>query len=132
MKTKRNISILLHVLVVLFLLGWFFVKIGHSTWNFDRQLNNKLQIIKLSKEVNYYSDIDAVKQIIKEQHPLKIIILSTTSNESFGTGYFRSAIVKINKKTYKIRMACYTYPLHSTPYEKWNLNQINFTDKDKD
>jgi hypothetical protein len=51
---------------------------------------------------------------------------NVTPEEPPRPDYFRDVTVEINDKSFKVRMACYTKPLSNTPFEIWDLNQINF------
>lgn len=126
MNVKKNVLFILCAVVIVAIIGWIIIEVGHSKWNFERQLNADIQRLQTINEVNYSSDADAVKEISLMRHPLKIKVLSITPVEAPRPDYFRDVTVEINDKPFKVRMACYTKPLSNTPYEIWDLNQINF------
>ncbi|HBS46856.1 MAG TPA: hypothetical protein DEA91_24610 [Paenibacillus sp.] len=126
MNVKKNVLFILCVGVIVAVIGWIIIEVGHSKWNFKRQLNADIQRLQTINEVNYSSDADAVKEISLMKHPLKIKVLSITPEEASRPDYFRYVTVEINDKPFKVRMACYTKPLSNTPFEIWDLNQINF------
>jgi hypothetical protein len=126
MNVKKKALFISFIVVIVAMIGWITIEIGHSKWNFERQLNTELQRLQTINEVNYSSDADAVKEISLMKHPLKIKVLSITLEEAPRPDYFRDVMVRINEKPFKLRMACYTKPLSNTPFEIWDLNQINF------
>lgn len=126
MNVKKNVLFILCVVVIVAIIGWITIEVGHSKWNFERQLNADLQGLQTINQVNYNSDADAVKEISLMKHPLNIKVLSTTPEVAPRPDYFRDVMVEINDKPFKVRMACYTKPLSDTPFEIWDLNQINF------
>lgn len=126
MNVKKKALFISCIVVIVAMIGWMTIEIGHSKWNFERQLNTELQRLQTINEVNYSSDDNAVKEINLMKHPLKIKVLSITPVETPRPDYFRDVTVEINDKPFKVRMACYTKPLSNTPFEIWDLNQINF------
>ncbi|WP_313638653.1 hypothetical protein [Paenibacillus sp.] len=126
MNVKKNVLFISFIFVIVVIIGWITIEVGHSKWNFERQLNTNLQRLQTINEVNYSSDADALKEIALTKHPLKIKVLSITPEVAPRPDYFRDVTVEINDKPYKVRMACYTKPLSNTPFEIWDLNQINY------
>lgn len=96
MNVKKNVLFILCVVVIVAIIGWITIEVGHSKWNFERQLNGDLQRLQTINEVNYSSDADAVKEISRMKHPLNIKVLSTTPEIAPRPDYFRDDLNQIN------------------------------------
>ncbi|MCC3375107.1 hypothetical protein [Cohnella sp. REN36] len=97
-------------------------RIGHTQWNFERQLHRQLNALHSPDQVNYVSDLSAIQEISAAKRPLSVRIVSQAKDSEL---YAQNLVVDIEGKRYEVRLICYTYPFSRAFFEKWTLIQIN-------
>lgn len=104
------------------------VAFGRSSWNMESQLEKEINRLNPNtNSLNYLSDQTAVNEISSFSRPLKIEIISKKEDNITSHDVYKLT-VQINEKLFLIRLICHTYPLNWTPYQDWEINQVEYAE----
>ncbi|WP_433747680.1 hypothetical protein [Falsibacillus pallidus] len=120
-KKIPNYPFVVSGLILFFLL---LILIGHTEANFKFQAKSDLENLKENTQLNFDSDKLAKEKIVDSKHPLAIKTLVINSDYGDKTNPVKRVLVRINHTEYKATFISHNSPLPFSPFEKWDMNQI--------